>query len=934
MDGVWDITITQTSSYSETGSYLHFIGYTSNSLEGLVWSYYVYDEVVILTNFYTSSYNGANCLVETCGSSCTPGIVENGISYCLATSTYTSYSGTGSYCYSCSYGCTTSTCLSCSVCSSKACSISGSIKSCFCSSGSLTGATCTCSSGYYLSASGYDCSSCYGECATCSDQYICDTCKDVHSTEHLSIGCTCNSGYYNTTALVNGGTCLKCYEECLTCSAVLVCLTCKDTHSTKHSTVGCTCNSGYYNSTALINGGTCLQCYGECLTCSSQYICLTCAALFSTSHSTYGCTCSSGYYNTTALINGGTCIECYGECSTCSDALKCLTCKDIHSTAHLSIGCTCNSGYYNNTALINGGTCLECFKDCETCKENFLCLSCKSSNSIFHKTLGCICEEKHFNRSELTTNQACIPCYIECKACSDELVCDECIDSNSSPSPTVGCECNDGFYNLAQLISDGNCLKCRENCSLCESDEKCLECQYKYMNIENGSCSCPINSYLINDICTANEGYYIESRESINYTQECHPSCKSCNGPGEGACDTCANNLTMANRLCNTCNISEYLENYACYNCPDECFTCQNSSHCLTCSNLSKTVVAGECLFDCGLEFYSLGDKCDRCQELCLVCVNFTDCLVCKNNSNLTSGKCLCSDGLIVEENECVRKFFKGGLSISKSNLASILFTESVSVSLKAENFTFQIENRSDFEVSLLKNRLNKDLLFSLVFKNSVTSGTKIEVMILIDDLRSVTGAYLENYILSAELSEYNTPYSNSIAEIPSAATKTSVTIGVSSSVCASIISNPAAVWALLNTIQLLAFLPLNSNPLPPDLAKFLTGVRDLNIIPNLFDKFYPPNTSSQPYLEARRYGITTSVFVLNIGPNLVLFLAITCFWPFAAFLSKCASGKFASKLIKLLGNYKFSFFLRFWTQMYLEIGIYAIIQLKAVSSI
>ena len=237
--------------------------------------------------------------------------------------------------------------------------------------------------------------------------------------------------------------------------------------------------------------------------------------------------------------------------------------------------------------------------------------------------------------------------------------------------------------------------------------------------------------------------------------------------------------------------------------------------------------------------------------------------------------------------------------------------------------------------MKLLKNKFDKELLFSLIFQDSVKQGTKVEVNILIDNLKSVTGALLEKYRLTGELSEfiYTNTDASPVMNFISSATKSSAKIGIGSSICSAIVSNPAATWTLLNTIQLLAFLPLNSLILTDNLEKFFKGIAKFNIIPNFLTEYYPTNTSGSPYLQAQRYGIKTSVFIINIGLSLIFLLAITLLWPFSFILSKITSGKFASKIVKLVENYKFNFFIRFWIQMYLEIGIYAVIQLKAVSS-
>ena len=848
LNGALDITITQPSSYAESGSYMHYIGYTTSAIQGFVWSFHVFNEVATLSELYTSSHTVGNCLIADCPTSCSPAIVENGVSYCLSI-VYTGYfNGKGIACLSNSFGCSITTQLDCSTCATGGCKITSTPVICMCNDGTESGGACTCASGKYFSYAAIGCANCYEECLTCSAANTCLTCKDSHSTKHATIGCTCNSGYYNTTTLVSDGKCLVCYEECLTCSAANVCLTCKDSHSTKHATIGCACQSGYYNTTALINEGTCLACDAS-------------------------------------TSNIDACTACNSDCSSCGVNNLCIECKDINASPILTLGCECNTKFYNMTSLLNGGECLPCDPDC---------LSCKVS-----------------------------------------MKCETCIDLNSDPHDNIGCTCRAGYYNTTRLNINGACIKCGQYCSVCENNENCLECTHNKMNIQGGTCDCPINSSLKIDTCVANEGYYIEQNSSGYYTDKCHSSCKSCTGPEDTECEICADELVKSGSLCVSCEPGKYFESNFCLECSDECLTCKDYSYCLSCKDSSKTPVSGTCLLQCDIGYFNRNGECEQCPVLCSVCTNTSYCSECKNSSFLFNNICGCSVGYKEAQSMCVKQYFKANLSVSSKNIVSIVFNESVSVSLKAENFSFQIDNQSDFELSLLKNKFNKELLFGLVFKNSVKAGTKIYGEILIEDLRSKTGAFLKNNRLSGELSEFTflNPYKNdALLEASLTSSKSSVTVAVSSSLFSALISDPSAAWALLNTIQLLNYIPINSLPLTDTLKIFLSDKAKYNIIPNFYAKHYPQNTSGRPYLEARRYGIQTSVLIQSIGPSLILFLCITSLWPFAFLLSKFSSGKFAAKIIKLLGNYKFSFFLRFWTQMYLEIGIYAVIQLKAVS--
>ena len=147
------LQITQTLSYSESGSFEHYIGYTSESYQGVMWSFYLYDTAVNPSDFFSSSYTPGNCLVDICPSSCKPALKENNQDYCMLEAM--EYS-----CNSCLYGCKNGICLDCSSCSSKSCSLDSNIIKCVCPGFILTPLTCTCPSNQYYSATTLSCKNC------------------------------------------------------------------------------------------------------------------------------------------------------------------------------------------------------------------------------------------------------------------------------------------------------------------------------------------------------------------------------------------------------------------------------------------------------------------------------------------------------------------------------------------------------------------------------------------------------------------------------------------------------------------------------------------------------------------------------------------------------------------------------------------------------
>ena len=644
-----------------------------------------------------------------------------------------------------------------------------------------------------------------------------------------------------------------------------------------HGIIGCTCKIGFYNLTSLYSGGQCLPCFSECKSCMTEFICSQCQDSNSSALSTGGCLCNTGFYNETQVNTEGICKSCHFECFNCTKSLICESCLDLNSKPSLIEGCDCFDGFFKNST----GICQECQKDCRICTNYSQCTECKDIFSTFNETQ---------------------------------------------------CKCIPGYYN-SSLTDFLNCSLCPFNCSLCNDTAYCSACSYLNMSPINGVCRCPDNSYLSVNTCIASSGYYMDFDELTGYkTYKCDLSCKTCSGAGPSNCDLCANNLIKKDKKCDHCESNMYYDSYFCLNCFEECSSCLNSSHCLSCVNASKILQNGVCYQPCPVSSYLLNGNCTPCPDLCLECNPI--CKSCIENANFTKQTCKCVDGYKQINSTCEKAFFYASFQIYSSSKFAINFSEPTLHMLQNNSFEFKIADRKDFEIKLLKSINNTQYIFSLKFKNSVEEGKIIEANIIEKFLLSSNKSQLFEYNIFGSLPSYSaSTISPSIQLVLNSSTAMAQTV-VSSSVGVSLMSNPAAAWALLNSIQILIFLPINSNNLTQTIKTFLSGFSGYNILPNVFKSFLSDKASSEPYLEAREYGIKSSVFLVNTGKNLAIFTVTCMMTPFIFCLSRCTSGKIAAKAIKILGNYKYSFFLRFWTQSFLELMIFAVIQLRSVSFI
>ena len=143
------------------------------------------------------------------------------------------------------------------------------------------------------------------------------------------------------------------------------------------------------------------------------------------------------------------------------------------------------------------------------------------------------------------------------------------------------------------------------------------------------------------------------------------------------------------------------------------------------------------------------------------------------------------------------------------------------------------------------------------------------------------------------------------------------------------LLSNPSTLWSIINTIQLLIFMPLNSIPYPDKLNKMSQTLIEYNLMPNIFSKLFESNCTSEVYDRAKEFGIGSSVFFLNCGKIIATLTYLISGLTFGGIIAKSYLQKLKFEELKLKNQ--FNVLIRFWIQGYLEIGLYSMIQLKSV---
>ena len=148
--------------------------------------------------------------------------------------------------------------------------------------------------------------------------------------------------------------------------------------------------------------------------------------------------------------------------------------------------------------------------------------------------------------------------------------------------------------------------------------------------------------------------------------------------------------------------------------------------------------------------------------------------------------------------------------------------------------------------------------------------------------LTSNLNSLYDGTILTGSLYAYNLPvkFSTSIAGLMNIS-QIIVSASLYSSIISGILSSPSCLWSLFNMLEIITYLPLNSIPYPEQLLTLFNSIGVLSIFPNPLSKLIHSENDSTPYLEAQRYGFTTSLFFSNAAQFLLNFVIFIAFIPF-----------------------------------------------------
>ena len=390
-------------------------------------------------------------------------------------------------------------------------------------------------------------------------------------------------------------------------------------------------------------------------------------------------------------------------------------------------------------------------------------------------------------------------------------------------------------------------------------------------------------------------------------------------------CNDCS--VCLVSEICiPNCGINTFYNSTTnvCEECNDNCsYGCRNQAncslcldaHCVSCSNYSLNSCTG-----CDINYEVKNSTCVVCDPNTFYNSSSKTCQGCSDvNSFLNSNRtCECNTGYSWNTTTCIRNEFYALISLNSQNVASIIFTEDLNEDLETNNIQ-ALYNGAPQNFTLQKND-NSSYLVYVSFATAISDGDKLQITFE-QTIISILGSLLSTKSLTISLFAAD---SNAVASVKNAITyaQVSLTIGLGAVFACSCISfDPITFFNFLNNIQLFYYVMLYQVSIDAVLIAFLNILNPNSWLPNVFS--YAVNQNDGVPLDAafNNFGNNVNLILINSGQTLTM-LAILLMVPLTAyFFRNIRIPAIRVRVRKLLVDYKYRAFLRFFLQAFLELS-------------
>jgi len=692
---------------------------------------------------------------------------------------------------------------------------------------------------------------------------------------------------------------------------------------------GCFCPIGSYPNPAVSTCAVCPLGSYECanyqvLGCVSAYLA---ASTVPGSFSCLPCPSSQGLSTVTGL-----CVTCDPTCQACtlpSDPTKCSVCyPNAVLTATPPASCVCIPGYF---AFPTMAQCNSCDLSCAQCTGVGvnLCTGCWPGAVLVAGISPGTCQCSPVS-SALPYSCLCANTCLVCTGPSPNG-CTRC-KSNAGLQGTApsACACLSGFF---QFPDASNCLACSNQCLTCTGSlsTQCTKCK-----------SGAMLSAQLSGTCVCSPGFYPYPDPSS--CLPCASHCATCLSPSQ--CLTCCPgaSLSSANQcLC----LSSYFPSpdaSHCSRCYALCSTCSNGSTCDSCIS-NSVLLSAICVCIDGYFLSSQLETCQKCKFGCSICTSFT-CIQCVSGLLLYDDSCVseCPNGYSALDTLSCQSIQAippvPSLSLPSSTSLAVDFSKPMNCSLTSTDIIVDIQDPLLGPVGVTwtdpyfptLERLTVDITIDTTY---IQAGTKLYLTFLVPaKVTDVYGVAVEIGTLQADMKPYGSaPYNKSstslvdteVGTATSTGSKAAISVGLASSLLA---GNPLSFMQVFNQMQLLSYLSMSKMSLPQDFASTLAALNVQGMFPSVFSPSSGvPSLTPPQYMQD--FGLETCAFLSNITTMLMVLMGqvVVCAGLMVAVNVK--NRRIATMARRQLGKVKWAAVVQTWLTIYLDVGVFSLIQLR-----
>ena len=650
-------------------------------------------------------------------------------------------------------------------------------------------------------------------------------------------------------------------------------------------------------STKNLNGSLYARTLGGIQECFGSFYnnCYTCA--YPMSLCTNKCYCNKNYY-----WSGSTCASCDSSCSICNGnlATNCLLEPVPNDNS-------CMIGYFFHSDTCEGITysnCFPCDPTCLSCvgPSSNNCASCIQNASI-QSDNSCLCSQGWTGTPPLCTRN-CFSAALSVNASNAAfLVFSEPLSQQLSIS-NFSVSINSYAQNFSITIID--------------SLTYLLQIVFVQNITKNSNLEVSIPSTTVsqaNSLISASKFNAALYARTLGGIQECFESAYE-------NCYTCASPMSLCTNIC-YCNNNFYWNGSTCMSCDSSCSICNGPSvdNCLLKTIYNNNVCANGYFFHSNYCEGISYNNCFPCDSSCFTCEgpSSSDCTACIQNATLQSNQtCTCSQGWSGLPPICIRNYFQGFLSVNANDAASIIFSEALADQLNSSNINvFMNDVALNFSITMID---KATWLIEPVYAEDVLANSALKIQILsnlVSEKNSLLSTFQLNSILYPLKSQILAQQilAEQIATVKGTTQQAATASGVVLASVSLLNFNLLFFFQFLNAAEILMLIKFFNLDLDPLFLQFISSLDSSFQPPSIFDYFVDSNDGAAVPENYQSLEITTSLFLINSGSKLTIFLVILGVLLMLFIFKGIVWLMFKKNIKNINKSLIFNVFTRFWIQ-------------------